>query len=333
MIVGTHRHGCCVLQRCIDHASGQQKADLIAQITQNAFSLVQDPYGNYVLQYIVDLDDPVFTNPLCYSFQTRVVDLSKHKFSSNVVEKCLRHAESHIAAMMIDEMLNANELERMLRDQFANYVVQTAVDAATGETRARVMEEIKPILPSIRQTPYGRRLQAKINGQGNSGHVSPVEGDIGHHGMARSMSGGHGRFGGSHRPTGIYGNHNQTVFGMNGAAGMNGMNPMNGMNGMNGMNMSAMNGMNMSAMNGMNMSAMNMNPMNGMNGVNGMNGMHGMMGQAPYLPSTSANGHNPRLGNGSANYGPFHPPKGQNVANQPVQGYGRNPQANGGNFF
>lgn len=50
--VGTHRHGCCVLQRCIDHASGIQKVDLINQITSNAFALVQDPFGNYVVQYI-----------------------------------------------------------------------------------------------------------------------------------------------------------------------------------------------------------------------------------------------------------------------------------------
>lgn len=50
--VGTHRHGCCVLQRCIDHASGEQRARLIAQITANAFALVQDPFGNYVVQYI-----------------------------------------------------------------------------------------------------------------------------------------------------------------------------------------------------------------------------------------------------------------------------------------
>ncbi len=28
---------------------------------------------------------------------------------------------------MIEEMLNPNELEKMLRDSFANYVVQTAV--------------------------------------------------------------------------------------------------------------------------------------------------------------------------------------------------------------
>jgi hypothetical protein len=52
VIVGTHRHGCCVLQRCIDHASGIQKVNLISQISRNAYPLVQDPFGNYVVQYI-----------------------------------------------------------------------------------------------------------------------------------------------------------------------------------------------------------------------------------------------------------------------------------------
>ncbi|KAL8838035.1 MAG: hypothetical protein Q9170_002316 [Blastenia crenularia] len=172
VVVGTHRHGCCVLQRCIDHASGHQKAQLIGQITANAFSLVQDPFGNYVLQYIVDLQESVFTNPLCYSFQGNIPLLSKQKFSSNVIEKCLRGAESHVSRMMIEEMLNANELEKMLRDSFANYVVQTAIDYADPETKAHLVDAIRPILPSIRQTPYGRRIQSKIMGSDMHGRLS-----------------------------------------------------------------------------------------------------------------------------------------------------------------
>jgi hypothetical protein len=46
--VATHRHGCCVLQRCIDHASDHQRVQLVNEITYNALTLVQDPYGNYV---------------------------------------------------------------------------------------------------------------------------------------------------------------------------------------------------------------------------------------------------------------------------------------------
>ena len=174
MVVGTHRHGCCVLQRCIDHASGQQKAQLIGHITANAYSLVQDPFGNYVLQYIIDLAEPSFTNPMCYSFQGSMATLSKQKFSSNVIEKCLRGAEPDVSRMMIQEMLESNELEKMLRDSFANYVVQTAMDYADPETKTRLIDAIRPILPAIRQTPYGRRIQNKILGGDPQGRLSGI---------------------------------------------------------------------------------------------------------------------------------------------------------------
>ncbi|MCJ1471265.1 hypothetical protein MMC07_009913 [Pseudocyphellaria aurata] len=197
IVVGTHRHGCCVLQRCIDHASGLQKAQLISQITANAFSLVQDPFGNYVVQYIVDLAEPAFTDPLCYSFQGSIPLLSKQKFSSNVIEKCLRGAQASVTKMMIEEMLNTNELEKMLSDSFANYVVQTALDYADPETKNRLVEAIRPILPSIRQTPYGRRIQSKIIGsEGQSrgrlsgGPATPNDGSTGQIPLAKSMHSG-----------------------------------------------------------------------------------------------------------------------------------------------
>jgi Pumilio-family RNA binding repeat len=176
VVVGTHRHGCCVLQRCIDHASSAQKAALVGSITQNAFALVQDPFGNYVLQYIVDLNEPSFTNPLCYAFQGSIPALSKQKFSSNVIEKCLRHADAHASSMMVEEMLNSNELEKMLRDSYANYVVQTALDFVDPGMRAKLVDVIRPILPSIRGTPYGRRIQTKILSQGGdaAAEVAPA---------------------------------------------------------------------------------------------------------------------------------------------------------------
>ncbi|KAE8449213.1 hypothetical protein EG329_008380 [Mollisiaceae sp. DMI_Dod_QoI] len=178
--VGTHRHGCCVLQRCIDHASGEQKAWLIRQISNNAYVLVQDPFGNYVVQYILDLNEPVFTEPLVQMFRGRVGQLSKQKFSSNVIEKCLRCAQEPSKDMLIEEMLQPTELDRLLRDSFANYVIQTALDYANPTMKARLIEAIRPYLPAIRTTPYGRRIQAKIQGNegrsgGSSGQATPNE--------------------------------------------------------------------------------------------------------------------------------------------------------------
>ena len=174
--VGTHRHGCCVLQRCIDHASGDQKAWLIRQISNNAYVLVQDPFGNYVVQYILDLNEPIFTEPLVGMFRGRVGQLSKQKFSSNVIEKCLRCAQEPSKDMLIEEMVQPTELDRLLRDSFANYVIQTALDYANPAMKARLIEAIRPHLPAIRTTPYGRRIQAKI--QGNEGRSGPNSGDV-----------------------------------------------------------------------------------------------------------------------------------------------------------
>ncbi|EXJ92260.1 hypothetical protein A1O3_00810 [Capronia epimyces CBS 606.96] len=186
VVVGTHRHGCCVLQRCIDHAQGFQRAQLIARITHCAFDLVQDPFGNYVVQYILDLDEIAFTKPLCESFLGRIPALSKQKFSSNVIEKCLRTADTDTKRRMIEEMFIGTELEKMLRDAFANYVVQTAMDFADPHTKMRLVDAIRPILPLIKQTPHGRRIAGKILGNEPQGRGAPLANDN----LLASFSGG-----------------------------------------------------------------------------------------------------------------------------------------------
>ena len=171
--VGTHRHGCCVLQRCIDHASGDQKVWLIARITDEAVTLIQDPFGNYVVQYIIDLNDHNYTEPLVAQLRGRICALSRHKFSSNVVEKCLRCSREPSRDMIVEELLTPGEIDRLLRDSYANYVIQTALEYATPYMKIRLVDCIRPHLPQIRSTPYGRRIQAKIQTyESRSGHSS-----------------------------------------------------------------------------------------------------------------------------------------------------------------
>ena len=168
--VATHRHGCCVLQRCIDHASDSQRIQLVTEITFNALTLVQDPYGNYVVQYILDLNDNRFSDAVIRQFIGNVCALSVQKFSSNVIEKCIRVAEHNTRKMLIDELLNRNRLEKLLRDSFGNYCVQTALDYAEPTQRMLLVEGIRPILPLIRNTPYGKRIQSKLQREQMENH-------------------------------------------------------------------------------------------------------------------------------------------------------------------
>ncbi|KAI0762565.1 ARM repeat-containing protein [Fomes fomentarius] len=165
--VATHRHGCCVLQRCIDHASEHQRVQLVNEITYNALTLVQDPYGNYVVQYILDLNDNRFSDAVIRQFTGNVCALSVQKFSSNVIEKCVRVAEHSTRKMLIGELLNRTRLEKLLRDSYGNYCVQTALDYAEPSQRALLVEGIRPVLPLIRNTPYGKRIQNKLQREHN----------------------------------------------------------------------------------------------------------------------------------------------------------------------
>eukprot|EP01114_Cavostelium_apophysatum_P013857 TRINITY_DN3450_c0_g1_i1.p1 TRINITY_DN3450_c0_g1~~TRINITY_DN3450_c0_g1_i1.p1 ORF type:complete len:802 (+),score=223.99 TRINITY_DN3450_c0_g1_i1:279-2684(+) len=168
--VATHRHGCCVLQRCIDNASEKQKVQLIQEIIKNALTLVQDPYGNYVVQYVLDLPFPNLVEALIQSFLGHLRQLATQKFSSNVIEKTLGVATPYTRSLMIKEILQENTLSAMLQDPFANYVIQTALNISEPHQHNELVENIRPHLNQLRNTPYGKRIQNKITKETNDRH-------------------------------------------------------------------------------------------------------------------------------------------------------------------
>jgi hypothetical protein len=136
--VATHRHGCCVLQRCFDHGSQAQREQIVQAVVSHAIQLVQDPYGNYVIQYILDFGPGDNANLVIEQFLGHVAHLAMQKFASNVMEKCIRVADHALRKNLIDELIDRAKLENLLRDSYANYVVQTALELADPLQRLRV---------------------------------------------------------------------------------------------------------------------------------------------------------------------------------------------------
>eukprot|EP00668_Euglena_longa_P004364 GGOE01005116.1.p1 GENE.GGOE01005116.1~~GGOE01005116.1.p1 ORF type:complete len:775 (+),score=107.91 GGOE01005116.1:39-2327(+) len=163
MDVATHRHGCCVIQRCIDHASEEQRAYLTDEIARNAFSLVTDPFGNYVVQYVLDLNIDQMIRKICSSFVGSFASLCMNKFSSNVMEKCLQLAPDDIQHQFIAELMEPVILPKLLQDQYANHVVQTALTVSKPHQFGQLQEAIRVHLHLVRNTPYGKKIENKLN--------------------------------------------------------------------------------------------------------------------------------------------------------------------------
>ncbi|KAF6149138.1 hypothetical protein GIB67_025994 [Kingdonia uniflora] len=128
--IATHRHGCCVLQRCISSSKGQYRENLVSRISSNGLLLAQDAFGNYVVQYILDLKIPSANENLISQFEGKYLHLSLQKFSSNVVEKCLKVFGEESQATIITELLLASQFDLLLQHPFANYVIKSALEVA-----------------------------------------------------------------------------------------------------------------------------------------------------------------------------------------------------------
>ena len=79
---------------------------------------------------------------------------------------------------MVEEMMLGSAMESMVRDAYANYVVQTALEYADLETKERMVDHIRPILPSLKNTPHGRRISSKIMAAESLSRSAPLSASI-----------------------------------------------------------------------------------------------------------------------------------------------------------
>ena len=53
--IGSDKHGCCVMQRCLEKGLTSQKFALADVIISRIHYLIEDPYGNYLVQNVIKL--------------------------------------------------------------------------------------------------------------------------------------------------------------------------------------------------------------------------------------------------------------------------------------
>lgn len=93
------------MQRCLEKGREKQKLALADVIIKNLHSLIEDPFGNYLVQNVLKLNNASRNDKIFTMIATDFIRLSQLKFSSNVIEKCL---ESKMKATSVDMILNAS---------------------------------------------------------------------------------------------------------------------------------------------------------------------------------------------------------------------------------
>ncbi|KAH3664428.1 hypothetical protein WICMUC_005813 [Wickerhamomyces mucosus] len=168
--LSTHPYGCRVIQRLLEFSKVEDQEYILTELNKFTYFLIQDQYGNYVIQHIIERGEAKDKSQVIGTVLGSVVEFSKHKFASNVVEKCVMYGNNEQRDQILNEVLTGNETENdeqvddssplglMMKDQFANYVVQKLVDVSNGAKKRILIQKIKQYLKQISKSLYGKHL-------------------------------------------------------------------------------------------------------------------------------------------------------------------------------
>jgi len=96
-----------------------------------------------------------------------LLSMAQHKFASNVVEKCLQYGNQQQKTTIIDEVTRPSNTEPakegeepkstlliMIKDQYANYVIQKVIDLADRRQLDNIMIELRAHLVQVSQATW-----------------------------------------------------------------------------------------------------------------------------------------------------------------------------------
>jgi len=193
----TDHYGLRVMKAAVDAGPHAQLTNVFNCIVKHTNTLVENQYGNYIIQHLLDVCPPPITNTIKEKLSGKFVRYSKQKFSSNVVEKVIRHSNKETEKRLNQRGAKKNIVEGstdgkekdwreiivrelcekaddLISDKYGNYCLQTALQSATNdpELLGELTRAITPHLDSLRENVRAKWNKLLETARVQSNHVS-----------------------------------------------------------------------------------------------------------------------------------------------------------------
>ena len=161
--IATNSYSCSALQKLIDISNNQQKQKLLINIVNNTNNLVGNQCGLYVLQFVMSKNNYYLNDAILGKILDKIIFLSKRKYSSNVIEKCLETCSREIVDKLIDIFNNEIIIRDLIKDIFGNYVIQKLLIVCYNEAKKeQILKYIALEFKNLKNLSYGQKLMNKI---------------------------------------------------------------------------------------------------------------------------------------------------------------------------
>ncbi|KAI0399236.1 ARM repeat-containing protein [Xylaria palmicola] len=160
--LATQANACRVIQRILEHGTDDEKKRLMVDIHACSSKLMMDQFGNYVIQHILEFGEWEDRCILIRQVTDRALALSRHKYASNVVEKCIKigtvaERRAILSRLRTQSSDGTNVLQIMMKDQYANYVVQKLLEFLEGGEKTELALELRNYVPHLKKHSTSRQ--------------------------------------------------------------------------------------------------------------------------------------------------------------------------------
>jgi hypothetical protein len=173
----SHMYGCRVIQRLLEHCTSTQLPRMLDQLIIPVKKLARDSYGNYVVQHMLEHGRPEDKAAIIQVICRDVVEYSKNKCSSNVVEKCFevaaigehatqldRERQGLYHAVLAGNVADPNSpLMSMMDDRFGNYIVQRMIEHSKGDERLLLQQKLLSVEHILKNSNNGKHILSALH--------------------------------------------------------------------------------------------------------------------------------------------------------------------------
>jgi len=156
--VANNSFGLLVLKQMMGRV--EQKEVLKQRVVEltciNFEKLIQNPYGNYAIQHIMEFY-PKESLLIMNKILIKIIPYSSQKISSNVIEKCLTVCDAQFRKRVVEEILKNGRLSDLLKNKYGNFVTLQLLATTSTSDKKKLMQEILRCANSFNGTKYKMR--------------------------------------------------------------------------------------------------------------------------------------------------------------------------------
>lgn len=113
----------------LEYGTQEDQKSIVEELWDCTKELIPNQYGNYVIQNVIEKGKPADRTKMIKFVEPQFLTWSKHKYASNIVEKCMMFGSREDVSRMRQELSGSagdktSPLGMLVMDQYGNYVIR-----------------------------------------------------------------------------------------------------------------------------------------------------------------------------------------------------------------